>query len=262
MRIPSLSLPGAILVPRSENGKTGRITATYVSQETCPCGCPFRNNGCYAETGFPRFATSRVAKSGQGLSASAIIRNEASLIQHYAKSIASGFYANRIISDRLRLHIVGDVVDGHSARRLNSAIREWAKALAARGVRRPKAWLYTRNWRNISRGLFNGCLNPLASVLTAAEAREASKRGYLPALVVTKFPNGARAAALKHDPDLTIIPCPAQTKSGVTCDSCGLCMRGPEELRPGAVIGFESHGSGKARVDAVLIQLSGRLSGG
>lgn len=38
-------------VSNSKNIKTGAISQTYTSSNTCPARCPFRNNGCYAKTG-------------------------------------------------------------------------------------------------------------------------------------------------------------------------------------------------------------------
>ena len=43
-------MSGMIVIPRSENIKTGNIIQSYSSASTCPAtSCPFKNNGCYAQ---------------------------------------------------------------------------------------------------------------------------------------------------------------------------------------------------------------------
>ena len=38
------------LNPKSKNRKTGTIPVSTTSAATCPPSCPFRNNGCYADS--------------------------------------------------------------------------------------------------------------------------------------------------------------------------------------------------------------------
>src|SRR5262245_20215952 len=50
-------------VENSENAKTGLVSATYASQESCPADCPFRGAGCYAEGSRVGFHTRRLNRS-------------------------------------------------------------------------------------------------------------------------------------------------------------------------------------------------------
>ena len=45
------TLPAVVAVEVSGNRKLGPVSATYVSQRSCPRDCPFLGRGCYAEWG-------------------------------------------------------------------------------------------------------------------------------------------------------------------------------------------------------------------
>lgn len=38
-----------ILLPESQNTKTGNIIQSYSSPSSCPVSCPFKESGCYAK---------------------------------------------------------------------------------------------------------------------------------------------------------------------------------------------------------------------
>ena len=39
------------ITPKSKNAKVGKMAVTTSTATTCPSACPFRDNGCYAESG-------------------------------------------------------------------------------------------------------------------------------------------------------------------------------------------------------------------
>lgn len=39
-----------ILIPESQNTKTGNILQSYSSPSSCPVSCPFKESGCYAKS--------------------------------------------------------------------------------------------------------------------------------------------------------------------------------------------------------------------
>ena len=39
-----------ILLPESQNSKTGNILQSYSSPSSCPVSCPFKESGCYAKS--------------------------------------------------------------------------------------------------------------------------------------------------------------------------------------------------------------------
>jgi hypothetical protein len=65
-----VNAPGVIVMERSEDAKLSDpdgmgVSATYVSQETCPADCPLLNNGCYAEIGNVGIHTRRLNKQAK-----------------------------------------------------------------------------------------------------------------------------------------------------------------------------------------------------
>src|SRR5262245_8197094 len=84
----------------SDNAKTGRVSATYAAQASCPTTCPFLRNGCYAELGasFAGFTTNRLNKAAAADGARAL---EVAKAEAAAIATLSG-------KRPLRLHVVGD----------------------------------------------------------------------------------------------------------------------------------------------------------
>lgn len=222
------SLSPVVAVEQSKNAKTGDVSVTMVSQASCPDSCPLKRKGCYAENGFAGFATRRLNKSSE-TDAVRIARAE-------ARAIA------RLSGRRdLRVHVVGDCRTERAARIVSRAM---ARHRAKQGKR---AWTYTHAWRKVRRECW-GSESVLASCETPAEVLEARAAGYATALVVSEFQQESA-----YDLDgVRVIPCPAQTRENVTCQSCGLCMDAGRLHKAGLTIAFEAHGSQAHKVrDAV-----------
>lgn len=224
----------ATFVPQSKNAKLGDgISATYVSQVTCPDTCPFRGNGCYAEQGPTGFTTNRLNRAAQALGLTPLdaIKTEADLIRKAAKHSASP----------LRLHVVGDTPSRVAAQLLAGAVELY------RRVSGQPVWTYTHNWRSIPREDF-GTISVLASCETVTQARQARQAGYVPALVVAEHPEDGRAT---REHGMRLIPCPSQTR-GVSCADCGLCMDDQRLRRINACITFAAHGTRRTMALRVL----------
>lgn len=262
-RSSSYSLPGALLVPVSDNSKTGRITTTYVAQSTCPPVCPLRSAGCYAEIGAVGFHTYRLNK--QGTSATEAAQSEALLLRQYAKGILAGQHPNPPMF--LRLHVVGDVPNWGRVRELAQAVAAWHRAVCKHYAKHgrtvtPKALAYTHNWRSVPRHHW-GLISALASCETLRQASEARALGYTPALIVSKFksPNAYMLpegiSYISDDAEAHwVIPCPAQTSSGkIQCVDCKLCFN--DTMRSGGLIGFEAHGA-RAKKLQELVRLEAK----
>jgi hypothetical protein len=217
-------MDSVIAVEKSDNAKTGPVSATYVSQASCPADCPLRGSGCYAESGPVGIITRRLTRSGEG-SPLELARREAQAI-------------GRLSGRRdLRVHVVGDCRTEKAARIVARAMRRH------RGKVGMRAWTYTHAWKRVRRTAWEDA-SVLASCETVEEVRHARARGYATALVVDSF-----ATEKAHDvaPGVCLLPCPNQTR-GVTCERCGLCMDDQRLHRAGLTIGFAAHGSGKGRV--------------
>ena len=247
--LPAYDLPGVKLVPISSNSKTGRITVTYLTQATCPSSCGLRNQGCYAELGLAGIQTRRL--NSHSVTPTEAAQNECIVIRRYARDIRRGNFAPIDIPTKMRLHVVGDVIDWGRARELSIAVGKWSRAVKRWTGTAGTAWVYTHNWRVIPRRHWFGPLNALASVENSADAVSATNAGYMAARIVREFPT-ARVYR-ESSSEMLVIPCPAQTGgvSGnlkINCQRCGLCAR---DLK-GMAIGFEAHGARRARVSELV----------
>lgn len=204
----------------STNRKTGPIATTGVAQVTCPDTCPFRDNGCYAETAKMGHVTRSLNRAAERHTALEAILEEAHLVDQL-----KGWMP-------LRLHIVGDCPDDETTQILSAA--------AARYRTRHNApvWTYTHAWREVDRASW-GQVSVLASCETPDDVDEAHARGYAAALVVDTHPSSSR-----YELDgVEVIPCPQQTQPGTTCESCLLCSRDDYLRQSRRVIGFAAHGA-------------------
>jgi hypothetical protein len=206
---------------RQEVARNGRIrnvaigpfvSSTYVSiAATCPSSCRWKNNGCYAQTGFTRFHMDKRSEASQQMAALEVTVAEAAAVD--------GLWPRGVPQDGarggrdLRLHVAGDVSCERGARALAAAAERWN--LRGGG----SVWTYTHRWQAIPRRAW-GTIRVFASVEDPAELWPALRRGYAPAFVVAEFPNGPRAFTFKG---VRLVPCPAE--AGVrTCAECRLCL--------------------------------------
>lgn len=206
--------------------------STYVSIDaTCPDSCTFKGNGCYAQAGQKHRTVGKLDRAGRRFSALEVSEGEAAALGALWQG---GVPQNgRRGGPDLRLHVAGDVSCRRGARALGDAVA----ALQARGL--GTAWTYTHRWREIPRGAW-GPILVLASCETVADAREAQRRGYAPALTVEAF---GSSRAWRVAPGLRAIPCPFEARGQKpTCVECRLCLD-RDLLRMGAAIVFAVHGS-------------------
>jgi hypothetical protein len=225
---------GVFAVEESQGSKIGPVSATYVSQGSCPSLCPFLHNGCYAENGFTGgFITKRLARGSAGTPALELARHEADAID--------GLSGER----DLRLHIVGDSTTAEGTQLIAAACDRY---MAKHGRR---VWTYTHAWRDVPRPAW-GNVSVFASCETPADLVEAIGRGYAAALVVQAHP-GPR---LYDVGPFKILPCPEQTK-GTTCAECRLCTDDKRFADAGMTIAFAVHG-GRASKSAAIRSITER----
>lgn len=216
----------AIVTQRSANEKIGNTSATYAPTTHC-VDCPFKNNGCFAQHGQVAFHVRPLEAAVRAAHASPV---------RTARDEARGIDALKAKGQGLRLHVSGDCPTTEAA----EIVADAAERFVARGGGTP--WTYTHAWRRVRRSAW-GAVSVLASVETLDDARRAMRRRYAPARVVPKFSTDKAWV----EGDITWIPCPAQTRDNVTCESCRLCWNATGLLARGAGIAFEAHGPAKKR---------------
>lgn len=216
----------AIVVQWSGNVKIGRVSTTYQSTVHC-VDCPLKGAGCYAEGGMVAMQKRRLDDAVRETHASPL---------RSARQEAAGIDALRAVGQGLRLHTSGDCPSTETTRVVASA----AQRFMARGG--GQAWTYTHAWRRVQRRTWRN-VSVLASCETTDDARKALAKGYAPAIVVERFDS---PKAFQRD-GVTFVPCPAQTRDNVTCETCRLCWNADALHQRGTGIAFEAHGSSKKR---------------
>lgn len=222
----------AIAVESSHNAKTGKVSATYVAQQSCPSTCSFKRNGCYAEQGSAAFTTRRLNRASDQIIAEGIDLSPEIIATHEAEAI-------RALTGKLplRVHVVGDAITDRAASIVADAMLEHS---AKRGQ---FAWTYTHAWRDVQVSSWHG-VSVLASCETASDVREATARGYATCIVVDEHPSNKR-----YERDgVSILPCPQEQGNGLTCADCGLCSRADVLKARGLTVGFAAH---SAKAEAV-----------
>lgn len=226
--------------PTGGNSKVGAIPSTYSTSLNCPPSCPFwdRKAGrprCFAGAGFhSRLAWDRVTAGG-------------GRAQAWPDFLAEllGILMKRP-GTRWRHNVAGDL-PGRGDR---IAARQLAELVAVNEVAGARGFTYTHKPLLGQGKLAQANLAAVRSAIAAGFTINASGNNLehadqlaalgLPVatLVPTGTPESFRTPAGRRG-----VICPAQTREGVTCASCGLCQRADRSV----LVGFLPHG-GQAKL--------------
>lgn len=257
--IQKLSCNRKLAPQRAEVARSGRtrnvpigpfVASTYASiSATCPSSCPFKDNGCYAQANSEHLTMGRRDRAARGLDGFAVTRAEALALRRlWPRGVPQDGAAG---GRDLRLHVGGDASCTDGARLLAGAVED----LQARGL--GAAWTMTHRWRTIPRDAW-GPIMVLGSVERASDVREATRRGYAPAMTVPHFTH----LVPRRIEGIRMVPCPFEAApKKPTCAECRLCLRDLTATREGIV--FEAHGNEVRHVRKrlrVLQQDGGRVT--
>lgn len=218
---------------KSANAKTGPIPVTTSSSVTCPSTCPFKGNGCYAESGPLALHWREVTAGNRGVDA-----------EQFFQEI------KELPEDQLWRHNqAGDLphTNGRISRRFIKSI------VAANSGRR--GFTYTHH--DITKGE-NLALVRYANrngfrINVSTENEAAADRAVaagLPAVIAV--PSDETRTHWRTPDGNAVTVCPAQRKedqfSGVSCSNCQLCQTRNHRQ----VIAFIAHGTSKKRADSAI----------
>lgn len=207
-------------IKQSANSKTGPIPVTYSQRETCPESCPHYRADCYAEDYYTRLSWDKVAARGGSLG---------ELCESVAALPAGQLWRFNVAGD---LPGAGEAVDAAAL----------GQIVAANAGRRGFTYTHKKSpdalhWAgHATRWGFT--VNLSADDAGEADLLAEADAGPVVAIVPTDTPEKSYTPAGR-----TIIVCPAQSRDGVTCETCGLCAIADRTV----IIGFRAHGS-RARV--------------
>jgi hypothetical protein len=221
------------LTLKSSNEKTGPIPVSTSSQKQCPSSCPFRGNGCYAESGPLAIHFAKVTSGERGDEWPEFLAKIATLPQ-----------------GQLWRHNQAGDLPGWGSRIAGGMLAELVEANKGK-----RGFTYTHK-------------PMMGAGETAANNRQAVKSanagGFVVNLSANNLEEADSLASLSIGPVVVVVPhdqttntntpsgrkvviCPATQREGVSCATCQLCARGNRSV----IIGFPAHGSQKKKASAV-----------
>jgi hypothetical protein len=223
-----------LFVKKSANAKTGPIPVTYSDEKTCPQSCPHYRTSCYAEGYHTRLAWNRAPRTGI----------EWGVFCGTIESLPAGtLWRHNIAGD---LPGEGETID---TRALSALVRanKGKRGFTYSHKKSPQA---IKAIKAANRAGFT--INLSADNAGEADTLAALKAGPVVAVVPIDTPEKT------YTPDgRLIVICPAQSREGVTCQSCGLCARADRDV----IIGFRAHGTRAKMADKTARRIIPILKG-
>ncbi len=227
------------LTMKSSNKKTGPMPVSTSSRDTCPRSCPFKGNGCYADSGPLRLHWNRVTDGSRGLNFADFLKaieslpkgtlwrhnqagdlptlsSESSIISHYALLRLTGANNGRNGFTYTHHHVTG---------------RDSIADLNRIAIRRANDHGFTVNLsaNNLHHAdeLADTNAGPVVVVLPSDQVTN------------TETPKGRR-----------VVVCPATKRDDITCATCKLCAR-----QRTTIVGFPAHGgTSKHKANVIAMQ--------
>lgn len=239
-----------ILLPTSSNKKTGDVIQSYSSRVTCPDSCKFKKNGCYADG----YHTARQWDRCDNPADARYVTNG----EHLAIGLKAAVFdklrrnptRNKVL---FRHNIAGDIAIEGTSNIDADRVDTIAKAIADTNETVGnvlQGYTYTHctidlNASNIIHEVASRGFLINASCETVQEVKHA-KSFDINAVIASIDPKET-ARELKAM-GMHGVQCPAQTKDGVSCDSCRLCARNRD-----VVVIFKVHGTASKKAAKVIM---------
>lgn len=219
------------LTLKSANVKTGAIPTSVTSEESCPPSCPFKNSGCYAESGPLAIHWKKTSEGARGMS-----------WEEFCSAIEA-----LPVGQFWRHSVAGDIPSDNEDRELISPAMLGALVAANRGKR---GFTYTHKTQREENFYWIKAANDWGftvnmSANNLAEADSLAERGVAP--VVTVLPIDSPKKTITPQGRI-VVTCPATYREDVNCLSCQLCGIASREV----IVGFPAHGTGKKKAEKVF----------
>lgn len=219
-----------LAIERSQNRKTGLVSATYAPIHSCPKTCPFMDKGCYGQLDFCGIHLSKINKAAEEQKKTepkVIARIEAQRIRKLSGKRP------------LRLHVVGDCRTREATQTVSRACK------AYKNKHKQPVWTYTHAWRRVPRRDW-GDTSVLASCETVDECVYAMERGYAAQICTPEYITKRTKVG-----DFTIIPCKNNTE-GIQCVECRICMHDRRLHQRREVLNIGAHGTKAKQVQEII----------
>ncbi len=217
------------ITPKSKNVKVGKMAVTTSTATTCPTSCPFKSNGCYADSGPLKLHWDKVTREERGDDWSTFIDK--------IKDLPTG--------SKWRHNQAGDL-PGDMEKLDNEKCIELAKANKGK-----RGFTYTHYdvLDNFQNAITVNIMNHLGFTVnvSANNLEHADKLCDLDiAPVATVLPIDQTTNTVTPK-GRKVVVCPATYKDDVSCASCMLCEKWDRDV----VVGFPAHGTSKKKAAMV-----------
>ena len=215
--------------PKSKNSKVGKMAVTTSTATTCPTSCPFKSNGCYADSGPLKLHWNKVTKGERGDDWSTFIDK--------IKDLPTG--------SKWRHNQAGDL-PGDMEKLDDEKCIELAKANKGK-----RGFTYTHYdvLDNFQNAITVNIMNHLGFTVNVSannldHADKLCDMDIAPVATVLPIEQTTNTVTPKGR---KVVVCPATYKDDVSCASCMLC----EKWDRNVVVGFPAHGTSKKKAAAI-----------
>jgi hypothetical protein len=217
------------ITPKSKNAKVGKIPTTTSTAKTCPTACPFKDNGCYAESGPLKLHWLKVTEGKRG--------DDWSTFLDKIKELPAG--------SKWRHNQAGDL-PGDTQDLDSTKCVDLAKANEGK-----RGFTYTHydvldNFQNaITVNMMNNLgftVNVSANNLDHAD--QLCDLDIAPVATVLPIEQTTNTVTPKGR---KVVVCPATYKDDVSCADCMLCEKRDRKV----IVGFPAHGTSKKKASAI-----------
>tara|TARA_R100000805_G_scaffold849_2_gene1584 strand:- start:10642 stop:11313 length:672 start_codon:yes stop_codon:yes gene_type:complete len=217
------------ITPKSKNAKVGKMAVTTSTATTCPSACPFRDNGCYAESGPLKLHWLKVTKGERG--------DDWPTFLGKIKDLPAG--------SKWRHNQAGDL-PGDTKDLDSTKCVELAKANEGK-----RGFTYTHYdvLDNFQNAITVNMMNHLGFTVNVSannleHADQLCDLDIAPVATVLPIEQTTNTVTPKGR---KVVVCPATYKEDVSCASCMLC----EKWDRNVVVGFPAHGTSKKKASVV-----------
>ena len=217
------------ITPKSKNAKVGKMAVTTTTATTCPTSCPFKGNGCYADSGPLKLHWDKVTEGERG-------DDWSTFIDKIKDMPAGSKWRHNQAGD-----LPGDTKDLDSTKCV-----ELAKANEGK-----RGFTYTHYdvLDNFQNAITVNMMNHLGFTVNVSannieHADQLCDLDIAPVATVLPIEQTTNTVTPKGR---KVVVCPATYKDDVSCASCMLC----EKWDRNVVVGFPAHGTSKKKAAAI-----------
>ena len=217
------------ITAKSRNAKVGKMAVTTSTATTCPTSCPFKSNGCYADSGPLKLHWDKVTRKERGDDWSTFISK--------IKDMPAG--------SKWRHNQAGDL-PGDMEKLDGKKCIDLAKANEGK-----RGFTYTHydvldNFQNaiIVNGMNHLGFTVNVSANNLDHADKLCDMDIAPVATVLPIDQTTNTVTPKGR---KVVVCPATFKDDVSCSSCMLCEKRDRNI----IVGFPAHGTSKKKASAI-----------